>query len=237
MTGAAGPARFDPARVRGIVFDLDGTLVDSYEAIGDSLNTALRALGRPALPPAAVRVMVGRGLETLIARALEVNGGLPDGAAAVAEGVRLFRARYDEVCVPLTRLLPGVAGTLDRLDARGYRMGVATNKPSYFARRLLDALGVGGRLPVVLGPDLVAHHKPHPEMVHAVLEALGVPASAALYVGDMEIDVETARAAGLPVVVLPTGSCDEGSLRTAGADLLLPDLPALLDLLPGAALG
>jgi phosphoglycolate phosphatase len=230
-------AAFDPARVRAVVFDLDGTLIDSYEAIADSLNTALAGLGRAPLPVPRIRTMVGRGLETLIARALEVDDGLPDGAAAVAEGVRLFRARYDRVCVPLTTLLPGVAGTLAGLHGRGYPMGVATNKPSYFARRLLDALGVGGYLAAVYGPDLVARHKPDPEMVHAVLRTMGVEPREALYVGDMEIDVQTARAAGMPVVVMPTGSCDDASLQTCGADRVVPGMAALLDLLPGAAIG
>lgn len=236
MTPAAGGTGFDPARVRALVFDLDGTLIDSYEAIADSLNTALAGLGRSPLPVARIRTMVGRGLETLIARALEVDDGRPDGAAAVAEGVRLFRARYDTVCVPLTTLLPGVAGTLAQLHARGYPMGVATNKPSYFARRLLESLGVGGYLLSVYGPDLVTHHKPHPEMVHAVLRALGVSAREALYVGDMEIDVQTARAAGMPVVVMPTGSCTHESLMACGADQVLPGLSSLLDLLPRAAI-
>lgn len=222
------------AAVRGIVFDLDGTLIDSYEAITESLNAALAGLGRPPLDATVVRTMVGRGLETLIARALEP--GRADAPAAIAEGVRLFRERYDRVCVPGTRLLPDVAGTLAALQQRGYAMAVATNKPSYFARRLLDALGVGGRLAPIVGPDLVTHHKPHPEMVHVALQGMGLAPGAALYVGDMEIDVETARAAGVPVVVLPTGSCDAARLRDAGADLMLPGFGALLDLLPGPGL-
>ncbi|MGH9870667.1 MAG: HAD family hydrolase [Candidatus Polarisedimenticolia bacterium] len=222
--------------VRGIVFDLDGTLIDSYEAIADSLNTAMRGLGLPEYPPAEVRRMVGRGLETLIARALGVDESDAAGRAAVAEGVRLFRERYDEVCVAGTRLLPEVSDTLAALDARGYRMGVATNKPSYFARRLLSGLGAMPHLRVVMGPDLVAHHKPHPEMVHAALQRMGVAREHALYVGDMEIDVETARAAGLPVVVMPTGSCDATALAESGADVMLSGFGALLDLLPGPAL-
>ncbi|HKY33969.1 MAG TPA: HAD-IA family hydrolase [Candidatus Polarisedimenticolia bacterium] len=222
--------------VRGIVFDLDGTLIDSYEAIAESLNAALETLGRPALPPAAVRSMVGRGLETLIARALDPPEGAAASPADVARAVAAFRARYDAVCVPRTTLLPGVAVTLAGLHARGYRMGVATNKPSYFARRILDALGVGDLMSSVYGPDRVTHHKPHPEMVHALLASIGLPAAHALYVGDMEVDVLTARAAGLRVAVLPTGSCSRADLERAGADAVLPTFASLLDLLPGPAL-
>lgn len=226
----------DLTPVRGIVFDLDGTLIDSYEAIGESLNHAMARLRREPIPPERVRSMVGRGLETLIARALGIDPSRAGVDPLVAEAVTHFRGRYDAICVERTRLLPEVAETLHELCARGYRMAVATNKPSYFARRLLDALGVGERFDAVLGPDLVSRHKPDPEMVLAAMEAMRVGASEALYVGDMEIDVETARAAGVRVVVMPTGSSDLNALRGAGADLVLPAFSSLLDLLPGALL-
>jgi len=218
---------FDARRIRGIVFDLDGTLIDSYAAIAESLNHALSGLSLDPLPAAKIRTMVGRGLETLIDSAL----GKATTPEKIALGVRLFRERYDLVGVAGTTLLPGVAATLDNLAARGYRMAVATNKPSYFARRLLDALGAGGHFASVMGPDCVAHHKPHPEMVFAALAAIGLEADQALYVGDMEIDVETARNAGLPVVLVPTGSRTQTDLVDAGADLLIPAISRLLDLL------
>lgn len=216
-----------PGRVRGIVFDLDGTLIDSYDAIADSLNYALRGLGRPEVPPERVRGMVGRGLETLVERVA--------GSARVDEGVRLFRENYARVALAGTRLLPGVAATLAALDARGYRMGVASNKPARFGTDLLDRLGLGRHLAGVLGPDLVEHPKPDPEMVHRLLALLGVVASEAIYVGDMDVDVETCRNAGLPCWVVPTGSCSREELEAAGADRLLGSFPELLDLLPSIA--
>jgi phosphoglycolate phosphatase len=135
--------------------------------------------------------------------------------------------------VARTTLLPGVAETLPALRRRGYSLAVATNKPSYFARRILDALAVGGHLEAVLGPDLVAHPKPHPEMIHRALAAMGLTPRQAVYVGDMEIDVETARAAGLPVIVMPTGSSARESLLASGADACVASFAALLKLLPG----
>lgn len=218
---------------RGIVFDLDGTLIDSYEAIAESLNAAMQEMDHAPLPVGTVRGMVGRGLETLIEAALR-DAGDPDPEGRVAEGVRRFRARYDRICVARTSLLPGVEATLAELSRRGYRMSVATNKPSYFARRLLEALGVARHLRAVLGPDLVASPKPDPEMVHAAIAAMDLKAAEAVYVGDMEIDVQTARAAGLAVIVMPTGSSGIEALEASDADVVVADFTALLDLLPGA---
>src|SRR5678816_1390886 len=148
-----------------------------------------------------------------------------------------IRDRYDVICVAMTRLLPGVGLTLETLSARGYCMGVATNKPSYFAKRLLDALSVGALFDVVLGPDLVEQPKPHPAMVNAAMLAMRLKPEETLYVGDMEIDVQTARASGLAVIVMPTGSRGEEALRDAGADLVVADFSALLAWLPGPAGG
>jgi len=222
----------DFGSIRGIVFDLDGTLIDSYAAIGESLDTALTGLGFAPMPPEQTRSMVGRGLESLIERAL-ARAGAPDPAGLVPEGVRRFRVHYDAICIDKTRLLPEVAGTLATLRRRGYSMTVATNKPSYFARRILDALGVGGHLAAVLGPDLVARPKPDPEMIHKALDAMGVSRLQAVYVGDMEIDVETGRAAGLPVIVMPTGSSPRDALLASGADVCVDSFAQLLGVLRG----
>jgi phosphoglycolate phosphatase len=112
-------------------------------------------------------------------------------------------------------------------------MSVATNKPSYFAWRLLEGLLVRRYLTTVLGPDLVQNRKPHPEMVIKAMAKMTVAARETLYVGDMEIDVETARRAGIPVAVVPTGSRTEEALRQTGADLLLGSFRDLLEYLPG----
>ena len=222
------PAPLDARGIRGIVFDLDGTLIDSYGAITESLNAALAALGFPTLAESRVRGLVGRGLETLMQRAM----GLADARDPnITKGIGHFRERYDEICVRKTTLLPAVEPTLAELGRRGYLMSVATNKPSYFARRLLDSLGIGPYMRTVLGPDLVTHHKPHPAMVNEALAAMSVRPDEAVYVGDMEVDVETARAAGLPVIVVATGSSSSTELATAGADLVLEEFPLLLDVL------
>ncbi len=223
--------RIPAAQVRGVVFDLDGTLIDSYDGIADALNSALAALGRPPQPADRVRVMVGRGVETLLARAMGPEAQERPGL--IEEGVRLFRERYAQVCVSGSRLLPGAEATLRALRGRGYHMAVATNKPARFAVPILEALGAAACLEAVVGPEQVARLKPDPEMVLTALRAMGLSARGGLYVGDMPVDVQTARAAGVPVVAVTTGSSTPEELRAARPDAMAPSLGALLDLLPG----
>lgn len=211
-------------RFRGVLFDLDGTLVDSYDAIAASLNYARAAFAEPPLPVAVVRRMVGHGLESLIEEAL--------GPERTVDGVRLFREHYDRVGIESTRTLPGVASTLPALRARGYRMGVASNKPARFGRPILERLGLAAHFDAILGPDLVAHPKPHREMVDRLLQILGVSAAEVVYVGDMGVDAETCRNAGIPCWLIATGSCSPEELAAAGGDRCLDQFEELLTLLP-----
>ena len=221
MTRAGSETADDP--ISAVIFDLDGTLVDSYEAITACFNHARAQLGFPPITEGEVRPMVGHGLEALMERAV--------GEDRMAEGVRLFRAHYDTICEARTRVLPGVVETLAELHRRGFLLGVATNKPVRFARRLLCALGLMPPIAAVRGPGGDIPAKPHPSMLSAVLADLGVKRHASVYVGDMGVDVETARRAGLRVWLVPTGSASRAEVAAAGADHVLErfdDLPALV---------
>ena len=212
----------DPARVRGIVFDLDGTLVDSYPAITDSLNCARTAHGLAALPQEVVRAHVGRGLPALIADLV--------GAAHVDAGVRLFHERYAEVYATGTTALPHAREVVEALAGRGYGLAVASNKPARFSEAILTALEMRLAFRAVLGPDLAGTTKPEPTMLRMCREALGTAREETLYVGDMALDAESARQAGLPVVLVPGGSTPLEALRATGAPVLA-DLRDLLSLL------
>lgn len=195
-----------------MIFDLDGTLVDSYEAIAASLNRARTAFDLPPLTCDAVRRNVGHGLEQLIADLV--------GPESVADGARIFREHYAEICSETTRRLPGVSAALDALARRGYRMTVASNKPARFGRRILDELGLLSRFAAVHGPDTVGRHKPDPAMLRACLRAMSLAPREAVYVGDMPLDVRSAFRAAVPVVLVAGGSSGRDELAATGQTVI-----------------
>ena len=202
-----------------IIFDLDGTLVDSYQAIQESLAFAMSTLGFTPWPPDETKRRVGRGLEVLLEEAV--------GGPHVAEGVRLFRSHYPRVQLEKSFLLPGVKETLDALREAGKILAVATNKPSDFSRDLLRHLGAARHFALVLGPLDVARPKPHPDMIHAILEKLGFSAEQALYVGDMVLDAESAAAAGVEAVLVSSGGNTLSELTATGRPVI-PDIRLLI---------
>ncbi|HKA05869.1 MAG TPA: HAD-IA family hydrolase [Gemmataceae bacterium] len=203
-------------RFRAVLFDFDGTLADSYAAITASVNHVLQQHGRPTLTEGKVRSLVGHGLENLM------QNILPGIDPAV--GARMYREHHPTVMKSHTRLLPGVVEGLKALKDAGIKLGVCSNKPAYFTRALLGMFEIDRYFDVVLGPDDVGPIKPDPAMIHKALERLGVPKEESLYVGDMEVDIETGRRAGIETWVMPTGSNDEATLRAAHAARLLPGM-------------
>ena len=218
------PPALDPSPVRAIVFDLDGTLIDSYRPIATSINHARAHFGMAPLELAKIRARVGRGLEHLIGELV--------GRDRVEQGVRLFRRRYSQIYADETIGLPGVVKTLRGLRQAGYSMAVASNKPARFSKPILQLVGMLPFIGCVQGPDLVASHKPEPAMILRCLELLDVTRREAVYVGDMLLDVESAARAGLPVILVPGGSSEPEELRGTG-QALLSSFEALLELLPG----
>ncbi len=202
-----------------LVFDLDGTLIDGYDAIADALAHAMARLGERPLPLARVRRMVGHGLESLLEEAV--------GAERAAEGVRLFRERYPEVAVEKSHLLPGVAETLETLASRGHRLALASNKPAPFSRMILEAKGVGAHFAAIGGPDAQTPAKPDPTMLRRLMAGVGAAPAETIAVGDMDVDSEFARAAGCRVVLIPGGSRTREELLGVDSDALLDSIAAL----------
>lgn len=210
--------------IRGIVFDFDGTLIDSYEAITESLNHVRSSFALPPLPLEEVKGMVGHGLEHLIDKAI--------GPQRIEEGVKLFRQSYATICERKTSILPQVKETLDQLDRRGYQMAIASNKPSYFARDILRALEMEHLFAEVLGPNDVERPKPDPEMLEIIMMRVGLAPDEVVYIGDMLIDIEVARRAGVAVFAIPTGSASREALIAGRPDRVLHRFADLLTVLP-----
>lgn len=198
---------------RAFVFDFDGTLADSYAAITASVNHVRAHHGLSSLPEREVRRHVGHGVAHLLRN-------LVPGTDPEADATR-YRAHHSSVLRGGTRLLPGVGPTLTALHERGVLLAVCSNKPRLFTQPLLTFLGLAPLLGAVVGPEDVPHLKPAPDMLREALRQLDVAPAEAVYVGDMVVDIETARAAGVPVWVIATGSDDARRLRAAGPERFL----------------
>jgi len=207
--------------VRAVLFDFDGTLADSYAAITASVNHVRTHAGLPPLTEPEVRRLVGHGLEQLMS---VVAPQLPADHAC-----QLYRQHHPTVMNELTRLLPGVPETLHALHRRGLRLGVCSNKPALFTAPLIETLGLGQVVSVVCGPSAEIAAKPAPDMLHQAMRLLGVGPSETLYVGDMTVDVQTGRAAGVRTLVIPTGSEDLASLQAIKPDGILRSFADLLE--------
>lgn len=208
---------------RAVLFDFDGTLIDSFGAIAASVNHVRALRGLPALGVAEVTRHVGRGAWHLLRHTVERGERESNVAAYLEHHPTVFRE--------LTRLLPGAREALEALKARGARLGLCSNKPVELSRGLVAHLGVAGLLDVVLGPEDVARPKPAPDMVLEAMRRLGCRPEEVLYVGDMTVDVETARAAGVRVWVVATGTDSAEELDKARPDRRLGGLGELAGLL------
>jgi phosphoglycolate phosphatase len=203
-----------------VLFDFDGTLIDSYPAIAASVNFIRHQHGQPGLSVAEVKRHVGRGPDYLLAHT--VSGYRKD------VDIARYRDHHPTVMFQGTSLLPGATEALTQLHRAGKRLGLCSNKPRLFSAQLLEHLGVAAFFEVVLGPEDVTHPKPAPDMLRAALARLALPANRVLYVGDMAVDVEAARAAGVAVWVVPTGSDAPATLAAARPDRILDGLHALI---------
>lgn len=208
-----------------LIFDLDGTLVDSAPDLAAAINQVLAEEGRRAVTLAEVIAMIGDGAPKLVARAFEATGAAPDRDALRAIHQR-FLAYYDTGLAGETRPYPGVEATLAVLQAEGWRFSVCTNKPSGPADRLLAAVGLAHWFEVVLGPDRADARKPDPAHVHAVLAAIDGDGAPAVMIGDSHNDVAAGQAAGLAAIAVSYGY-GHGDVREFGADHVIDDFAAL----------
>ncbi len=210
--------------IKAIIFDLDGTLVDAYPGIHESLNEMLRGLHLPEVDLPTVKRRVGRGVVNLVQQSVP--------AEMVERGLQLFHRSYDKTHLNGTFLLPDVVETLEELRKRNIALGIASNKPAEFTRNILKQLELEEYFRRCEGPHGDIQPKPHPSMLQSIMNAFGTSPAETLYVGDMTLDAETAKNAGVPLALIATGGHEREELGKAGSDYLLnrfSDLVGIVD--------
>jgi phosphoglycolate phosphatase len=211
-----------------LVFDLDGTLVDSVPDLRAALNEMLRERGRPPLSSSEVKRMVGDGAPALVDRALAASGGSP---ASAGDALARFLEIYEANAVRLSRPYPDVRETLVALRRRGYRAAVCTNKPQRATMAVIEGLGFLPLFDAIAGGDRYSVKKPDAGHLLGLINELGARVSSTAMIGDNENDAAVARAAGVPLVLMSYGYA-RVTPESLSADALLDhfaDLPAALE--------
>lgn len=220
-----------------IIFDLDGTLVDTIEDIALAMNSALTAHGFAALPLKAYPDLIGWGIQRLAELALASQGvstAGADGTALVNRIAEEALARYDEVPLRYSKPYPGIPELLHRLRVDGLVLAVLTNKPDPVAQQVVEGLFPGIEFALIRGDLVGAPKKPDPALSHLVMNAIGAPTPGTLFVGDSVVDVQTAHQAGCPVVGVSWGFRGPAELVAAGADYIIQNPAELYTVLsPG----
>ena len=206
-----------------ILFDLDGTLLDSLEDLTDSVNRALAFFGYPPRSQDDVRLFIGNGAKQLIA--LSLPDGLED--PHFDETMAFFRADYTKNYIKQTRPYPGILPMLETLSQRGYKIGIVSNKPDPAVQALHDFF-FKDLIPVAVGDAPERPRKPAPDPVYYALERLHAGKEQCVYVGDSETDIKTAANAGLPLIAVSWGFRDKETLRQNGATQIVDTVEELL---------
>lgn len=213
-----------------IAFDLDGTLVETAPDLIHSTNYALAACHLEPVAPDEVRPFISFGARAMIRKGLEFHGHKVSDTEFEDLYSRFIGYYADNIAVG-SHLFPGLTEALDRLAARGATLVVCTNKQESLSRKLLDALGVSGRFAALAGRDTFSVYKPHPDHLRGVITRGGGDPKRAVMVGDSDVDIATAKAAGIPIVAVSFGYTDT-PVRDLSPDAVIDhyrDLEAAVD--------
>ena len=207
--------------IKGVIFDLDGTLIDSYQAIYLSFHYTYINLGLEPLSFEEVQRAVGLGLGKTFSDLL--------GEERVSEALRLFREKYEEVYRQNTYLLPGARRVVEALGERRIKLAIATNKLGRFSREIFHHFGMDKLFAIILGDEDVLQNKPHPEMLFRAMEKMALRNEEVAFIGDSLIDIQTGKNADLRVYAIPTGVTTREELSKAQPTLILNSLLDLLN--------
>ena len=187
-----------------IVFDLDGTLIDTAPDLIDTLNVLFRREGFPLLAYETARTLIGGGARAMIARGIEADGGKV-APAKLEQMFSDFIAHYSQHIADRSRPFPGLTDALDSLAADGFRFAVCTNKLERLSIMLLKELALADRFAAICGQDTFGIQKPDPEVLRRTVSVAGGNLSRSIMIGDSVTDIRTARAAGIPVIAVDFG--------------------------------
>lgn len=208
-----------------IIFDLDGTLIDSTGDIAWAVNRTLNSLGRDGVGTETVKSSVGWGVRSLLENLMP-----GEDPQVIDEARGVFLEYYGGHLDVETHLYAGAVETLEHFKARGKKLALVTNKPVALTDRVLEAFAINGFFEMVLGGDSLPRKKPHPEPLLKVVEELQVPAERTVFVGDSAIDCETGRRAGIATIGAAYGFRGRGELVEAGCDIVIESLDELKEI-------
>lgn len=214
--------------INGMVFDLDGTLADTSPDITAALNAALREVGQAALPLAVVTTMIGGGIPTLVAHAIERVGASGSLKDILVERMCYHYARG--FCVN-SHMMAGVTDCLFALQGLGLPMAVCTNKDQIITEKIIGALGIEHYFAAMVGRQPDVPKKPDPAMLRLAAERIGCTADTVVMIGDSDVDAATARAAGAASVIVRNGYFF-GDYESLGADFLIDDMTGFMPIVP-----
>lgn len=206
--------------IKLIIFDLDGTLVDAYKAIAVTLNRSLKHYGFKTVSGETVRNNVGHGDKNFI------EGFFPK--SYVNKALSHYRKNHMSDLRKFTRFLPGAKRTLRALHTKGYRLAIASNRPTFYTKGILKSLRIDKRFDYVLCADKIRSLKPSPDILNKVLSKFKLNKREALYVGDMAIDVQTGKRAGIVTVAVLTGSSSRQELKKYKPYKMLKRIDAMI---------
>ncbi|MDH4478410.1 MAG: phosphoglycolate phosphatase [Rhodoferax sp.] len=216
---------------RLVMFDLDGTLVETAPEICDAVNDTLSHFALAPVAQQQVNDWIGHGTHTLLVQALAFSQGQTEAAVRASDGLAdiaaVFKTHYAQRCGTRSHPYPDVVDTLARLRQRGAHLAVVTNKESAYTQTVLDAHGLTAYFDAIVCGDTLPTKKPAPEGVLSCLAQFAVAASDALFVGDSSIDVATARNAGVPVWVVPYGYNMGQQIAASAPDRIIATIGAI----------
>lgn len=212
--------------LKAVLFDLDGTLIDSKRDIAASANAVRRHFGFSPLPDDVIGTFVGLGIMVLLEKAVETKD-----PQRLKEAHGVFKDHYRLHCVDYTRPYPGAFELLEFLMGRGAKLAVVSNKPQEFTDLILKKLDLWDFFAVALGPEATPNKKPHPEPLLTALARMGAGPAESVMIGDSTVDIEAARAAGMLVGVLTHGYGTRDILAAADPDWMADSLTEFIDIL------